>query len=91
MDRERAIILEFQPKIDAELARIGCIEESPHPGSPPDTVPFIGMDRPFTRESMADLVATLREIPSGVGWRGLFSHFGIDPTALDDSAASPTT
>ena len=90
MDPERALILEFQPQIDAELARIG-FSNGAAPLGRPEAVPAIGLDRPFSREAFVAYVEELRAVPSNIGWRGLFLHFGIDPDTLEDIDTPPTT
>jgi hypothetical protein len=93
MDPEGALLRQFTPLISAELERIGCKQTVSDPSAPTGSVPAFGfgMDRPFTRESLAGLVAELRTVPSGAGWRGLFAHFGFDQSDLGDSDALPTT
>ena len=90
MDPERALILEFHPQIEAELARIGFSHGSPPTGMP-EAVPAIGLDRPFSRDGLAAYIEELRSVPSNVGWRGLFLHFGVDPDTLRNSDMPPTT
>ena len=90
MDPERALILEFQPQIEAELARIG-FGGGAAPAGIPEAVPNIGLDRPFSRDGLAAFIDALRAVPSNAGWRGLFLHFGVDPDTLEDIDAPPTT
>lgn len=91
MDAEKTLLLEFSAHIQAELSRIGWDDSSAN-GPPQDGwIPMIGFNRPFTRESLSAVVAELRTIPSDVGWRGVFAHFGVDPTPPADSDDAHTT
>jgi hypothetical protein len=82
MTDDQTLLAQYQPLIDAELARIGFAE---------DDFRYLGSGGTFTRDALEAHLTDLRRIPSDIGAQAYFARYGVDFAKMKRDSSSPPT